>query len=816
MRVFVSHATEDQERAEWVTRQLREDGHEVEVDVDWRHGESLIARMREAIESCEVMVALFSPPYFVKKYTLMELDAWLAGRHSGLVPLRIVDCDVPILYRPYIYADLVGLSKHEARAVIKRAVARQAGHPVIRPRRPAVGAGSGAARSLPRVWSVPARNPGFVGREDLMRRLRERLASGSRTVVQALHGWGGVGKTQLAIEYAHQFASEYDLVWWIDSQRPELIGDQVTSLAVAAGIVPTDTATPEAATRLKDHLRTRSRWLLTFDNAEQPEHIREWLPGGDGHVVITSRHRAWHGLAAAVEIDVFTRAESVEVLRDQAGLDEADADALAHALGDLPLAVAQAAGYLVSTGVTARRYRTMLAEHAARVLRHGTPTDYPASFAASTAISLQRLADTDPLALAMVRVCSLLAPEPLPVDWFLNAPPDQRPAALRAVDATDLYAAAGTLGSLGLARPTSDGLLLHRLTQAVIADSLTDAERADAIAEARSLVVATKPAETDDPRHWPTWQALLAHILALDPAAADDGDLRRAGKDAIWYQARRGDYRSGRKLAEWLNTAWRSRLGADHPDTLSSANALGSMLRALGDYAAAFKVHQRTFETRRRVLGEEHIATLQSANNLAVSLRALGDIGAARDIHERTLATRRRVLGDDHPDTLRSANNLAFVLGMVGEHAAARALHERTLDSRRRTLGNEHPDTLRSASNLASVLRMLGKHAAARELHEQTLATRRRTLGDDHPDTLNSADHLGEALYATGDYSGARELHEQTLATRRRIFGDDHPATLTSANHLADTLRALDDHAAADALDAEFAEARERARARQA
>jgi tetratricopeptide (TPR) repeat protein len=807
VRVFVSYATEDRARAVWVADQLRQAGCEVEMDIDWRPGDSFMEGMQKGLDACDAMVALWSPAYFAKRYTLMEINGWLADGKTGLVPLRIVACDVPALYRPYIYVDLVGLPEDEARHVLLDAVARHRDPVTIRPRRPAEDVSPADTGSPQRVWSVPARNRAFVGRDALLNDLRQRLTAGSRAVVQALHGWGGVGKTQLAIEYAHRFAHEYDLVGWIDAQRPELIGDQLATLAVSAGVVPAGTPTPDAVARLKDHLRVRSRWLLIFDNAEKPDDIRDWLPGGTGHVIITSRHRVWHGLAGSVEVDVFTRAESIEFLHEQATLSEADAAALAEALGDLPLAVAQAAGYLISTGVTPQRYQTMLAEHAARVLEHGTPTGYPVSLAASIRISLQRLAETNPVALALVRVCARLAPEPLPVDWFLNPGPEERLEPVRSVAAPDLYAAAGTLGSLGLARPTPDGLLLHRLTQAVIIDSLADTERAETTAAATALVVATRPADATDPRLWPTWQALLPHILAIDPTTTPDARLRRTAVDAIRYQARRGDYRSARDLAERLSTAWTAMLGPEHPDTLSATDRVGAMLRSLGDYTAAVEIHRRTFDARRRILGEEHPDTLRSANSLAVSWRASGNLALARDLHEKTLAIRRRVLGDEHPDTLESANNLAFALRELGDLTTAHDLYQQVLASRRRLLGDDHPSTLLSANNLAESLRYLGNLTAARDLHRHTLATRRRVLGDDHPSTLVSAHNLATTLHSIGAHTEARALLEPTLTARRRILGDHHPATLATAHSLAETLRALGEHAAADELEAEFGRA---------
>jgi hypothetical protein len=138
--------------------------------------------------------------------------------------------------------------------------------------------------------------------------------------VQALHGMGGVGKTQLAIEYAHRFADSYDLIWWIDSEQALLIGDQFTALGLALSCVPAGVSAEAARTAVLSDLRQRPGWLLLiFDNAGQPGNIAGWLPDSPaGHVLITTRATGWHETAAApVEIDVFARAESIALLRER-------------------------------------------------------------------------------------------------------------------------------------------------------------------------------------------------------------------------------------------------------------------------------------------------------------------------------------------------------------------------------------------------------------------------------------------------------------------------------------------------------------------
>ncbi|MFF6963760.1 FxSxx-COOH system tetratricopeptide repeat protein [Streptomyces anthocyanicus] len=826
--VFVSYAGPDRAWAEWAAWHLREVGHAVELDVwDWRIGDNFIERMNDAMRRATTVVALFSNNYFDPARWTREEWTSVVARRERIVPVTIeplTASDIPDILTAVIRKDLHSLDEQAAITALLEAVNGPTG-PRTAPsfpgtpapvhaapaggaqgQRPRLPSGAG----LPRVWNVRDRNPHFTGREALISRIREGLLGGRQAVVQALHGLGGIGKTQIALEYAHRFASQYDTVWWIDAAQADQILVRYTELAARLGIAKPEAGAEHNARTLLEHLHTQDRWLIILDNADDPHDFEGLIPTGPGHVLITSRNPGWNDRVHSLNLGVFARSDSLAYLSARMpGITPDQAGGLADDLGDLPLALAQAVG-VITSGMTLDRYRHLLTEKTAKLMANGGPPGYPAPLAAAVDIATNRLAGDHPDAADLLRLGAFLGPEPIPTAW-LEAVRDR--LSTIAVDPDDIMwpqTALQPLARYGLARVDHETFQIHRLTQAILRDRSGQADTVRSEDDVATILTTVDPGDPDTPAAWPRWAAYTTHLAARKDTATSRPELRQALVRAARYLIKSGQERTARDLISALHESWTGVLGEDHPHTLDSAHYLGHVISYFGQYGEARRMHEDTLERRRRTLGEDHPHTLDSAHSLAAGLHHLGQYGEARRMVEDTLERRRRTLGEEHPDTLDSAHSLAGALHDLGQYVQARRMHEDTLERRRRTLGEDHPDTLDSAHSLASSLHNLGQYADAQRMIEDTFVRRRRILGEDHPDTLVSAHDRAASLHALGQYAEARRMVEDALERRRRTLGDDHPHTLSYTHDLAASLHNLGQYAEARRMDEDTLERRRR------
>ncbi|HKS99592.1 MAG TPA: FxSxx-COOH system tetratricopeptide repeat protein, partial [Rugosimonospora sp.] len=703
------------------------------------------------------------------------------------------------------------------------------------------------------VWRVPQRNPGFTGRAALLEGLRGRLSASTLAAPpEALFGLGGVGKTQVGLEYAHRFAADYDVIWWISASQPSLVRAALAALAEELEL--STGSVGESVENVLDALRRGEpyrRWLLVFDNAGEPEQIREYLPQGTGHVLVTTRNLAWSRVAAVVEVGVFSRAESVAFLRQRVpALTAGEADQVAEKLGDLPLAIEQAGAWLAVTAMPSGRYLELLDTQLPQVLEENPPPGYERTAAATWLLSLEHLRDQMPAAAKLLELCAFFAPEPIPTSLLIS---ERFVAALVPLDPTlnDPLMQGRLIREIGkyaLARIDAGqggteqrGVQMHRLVQAVIRNHLTEEAREDNRRVVHEILAAANPKNPDDSRRWPDYGQLTPHLVPSGAIASPAAGVRQLVLDMVRYLYQSGDAASSQDVAEAALAAWRAsepagsdlprirlelanalwsqgryaeayeidqrayrelneRFGPDYLYTIRGLTGQAADLRGLGRYAEARDLDEEALTRLRLVSGETDPMTLLAASNLAVSLRLVGDFRAAAHIDEDVLAMRRNILGPGHAHTVLSEINYGRDLRDLGRYGESRRLLEATLSAARRDLGENHHQALRAAKTLAVTMRKLGELRAAHALSLDTLARYNQVLGRNHRDTLACANNLACDLSANGDDVGARMTAEEALQRARDRLGHDHPHTLAWTNNLAIFLRNLGEHAAAKRL----------------
>jgi hypothetical protein len=861
--VFVSHAEQDRMWAEWIAFQLESAGYRVlSQGTGLAPGADIEAEIERTVNAVACTVAVLTPDYVESAHARTAWDAAVArdpyGELGLLIPVKAMQFRPLGGFASRVPIEFVGLSADRAREELLAAM-REPGIPAGGSRREGVD-DSEEPRfpgDQPPVFEVPSRNLTFVGRDHLLLDLRARLATGSRAAVlpQALHGLGGVGKTQIALEYAHRFAADYDLVWWVNAEQVAEARASLTSLAPELGIAPGDDAA-ETLRSVLDALRRGDpyrRWLLVFDNADATVEIQQLLPhsmqpNDTGHILLTSRNQDWADVGDTVEVDVFTREESIQLLsRRGRAITLSEADQLADRLGDLPLAIEQAAVWQSETGMPVEEYLSLFDEQLNQLLSQGRPKHYTTSLAATWAIAFERLKEQSPAALQLLKLCAFFGAEPIPF-WVLHmgrfAPSLPSPLDEAIVDTIYRRRAVREIGRFALARldPGRDVLVVHRLVQDVLRDQMSEDEREQFRDSVHELMAAANPGNADNAQTWEQHAALSPHIIPTDVISSNTPQVRKVALDQIRYRYRRGDVLGSRELAEIARARWIELLGPNDEQTLLVSKYLADTLWWIGDLVGARELRQETFERMELVLPEDHELTLITANAYSADLTAAGLIEQAREHAELYLDKHRRVFGEDFPDTLRAANNLAEPLRLLGRYAEARDLDQDTLARRRRTLREMDSEMLSSITGLAhdliglgeyneaqdlldrhlpefsaalgphhySLLRALRAHAVAlrraghydegQKKADENLDQHREVFGDSHLDTLAAITSAASGRRMVDDLRGARELGEQAVEGYRRLLGSDHPFTFVSMSNMAIVLRALGDVPEAQAL----------------
>lgn len=686
-------------------------------------------------------------------------------------------------------------------------------------------------------WHVPfQRNPFFTGREEILEILHMHLSTNplvALTQSYALHGLGGVGKTQIALEYAYRYELSYSAVFWIGAETDEQIVVSLLHMATVLQLPEReDKDQQRVVAAVQRWLTSHTQWLLIWDNVEDLALLDRFLPSSrSGTILITTRCQTLGTLAQGLDLSPMEQEEGVVFLLRRAkvlspglqAIDEqvrqfatrapaqyAAAEELVQVMGGLPLALDQAGAYIEESRCGLPGYLELFRTQDAALLKlrgEGSRT-HPASVSTTLLLSITATAGRHPAVWDLLRVCALLSPDAMPEELFRQGA-EHLGGTLEVIsrDQLEWHRLIGSACAYSLLHWHSEeqALSMHRLVQAVLVQTMTPVEQAQWLQRIIKALDSLFPEVLPVTEHtaWKLCERLLTQaLLCLDRTGPDEESLALASlayKVAQYLRAR-GQYTQAEPLLQHALHIREREQGSEHPDVARVLNYLAILHWSQGKYAEAEPLYQRALSIRECVLGPDHLDVASSLNNLALLYWSQGKYAEAEPLYQRTLSIRERAQGAEHPDVATSLNNLAALYWEQGRYAEAEPLYQRALGILEQVRGPDHALVAQMLNNLALVYQDQGKYAEAEPLYRRALSILEQALGPEHPEVAQTLNNLANLCRERGKYLEAEPLYQRALRISEQSHGPDHPDLATSLGGLANLLRDQGRYAEAEPL----------------
>ncbi len=676
------------------------------------------------------------------------------------------------------------------------------------------------------VFYVPYRQKGkgVIGREEALANLRQQLVSTQQTAIghaAAFHGLGGLGKTQLAVEYAFRYRNEYaNGVIWINADQD--IESQLIYIAKMAAWISPDSEHGVILEVAQRRLKNVSDCLVVFDNVDSITAIERYLPEPEAnpHLLLTSRTLQPDFIP--VELPPLNPQQSLEMLCSEARRDIAlllpdnrvAAQGIVDALDGLPLAIEIAGAYLAHIpGCSFQEYFDMLRDNQRAALDGkllSSFTKHERDLYSTLRISEPVLEEL-PLLREIVDLFAWSGSAFMSLSLMgaiLGRQEGELRTALRLGEALRLLNR-----EEGGARYDMHRLVCQvRREEVCLTPELVVArcrklgdwfeERRDDFTKLAEIeremdhldqwLVNARISTPDEscrlvwlqaypPFHWGKFkqaQERVSEALRLLPQNDDEGTLKLRAhifNDLGSTCSRLGDYPQALEYYQHSLSIRQDLFGDSHSDTARSLNNVGAAYSNLGDYSKALDYQQCSLSISRELLGERHPDTATSLNNVGTSHANLGDYSKALDYQQHSLSISRELLGERHPDTANSLNNVGVAYGNLKNYPQALDCYQRSLSIRQELLGERHPDTATSLNSVGSAYVDLGDYPQALEYYQHSLSIRQELFGERHPDTAGSLHNVGVAYSKLGDYPKALEYYQRSLSISQKLLGERHP-----------------------------------------
>lgn len=687
--------------------------------------------------------------------------------------------------------------------------------------------------ALSPVWTVPfPRNPYFIGREALLEGLHHCLSAEQPSALPhsyALTGLGGIGKTQLALEYAYRHALDYHAIFWLAAETTETL---LASLQQVAELLQLPARQEAEQMRLVAEVRrwlsTHKGWLVIADNVEDVEGLQSLLPPArQGAILLTTRLQALGTMAQRLEVPpmsaeegrllVARRAKRVQIPWTASGgretaplpLDEADAAAsLANVLEGLPLALDQAGAYIEETGCSIAEYLQRYTHSRQELLaRRGlaSPGHHPASVTTTVRLAIKQLEQVNPAAEEVLQVCAFLQPDAIPEEVLVQGAPHLGPV-LEGVNADparrDQVMAALRRFSLVSRHAETHTLSVHRLVQAVVLDDLDPATRQLWSERVLRAVNATLPQV--DFVTWGESERCLPHALVCIARLEQETAALPEATDLLFktgsYLLERGRYGEAEPLLTQAVASGEAQHGTDHPLLIPFLVGLGTLWHKRGNYDSAQATLQRALALAEQHLPPAHPQKAQALSALGDLYWQLGKDAEAEHVGQQALSICEQYWGADHPQTAIALANLASYWQEQGKYAEAEPLFVRALAICEQHLGVGHPQTADTLNSLTLLHLDQGNTERATLVGTRALAIFEEQIGLEHPKTAMALNNLALAYRRQGRLTEALPLYQRSLTIAEQQLGSEHPHTALCMSNLATVYREQGHYAQAKVL----------------
>ena len=646
------------------------------------------------------------------------------------------------------------------------------------------------------------RNRHFAGRQRVLESLHKTLSADKATPVQVVYGAGGVGKTHLALEYAYRHQPDYSLVWWLPADEPSTLAFHFSELAAYLGVFPAMHAgSDEQRQNALRELEKRQNWLLIFDNAQDSEIVKPYLPRGRGRVLITSRSSKWRGVGESFCLRVLERAESIDFLVRRTGLAyEPVVFTLAQALGDLPLAMEQAAALIREAKLTFTEYLRRFESHWAELLQSGRSSgEYPDTVAMTWELASREVEQADSEVAALLKVLSFFAP------WEIGKTFLRRAAATLPVPLCTRFGSAGGLEGavqqlrrFSLINADDRSISVHHLISAMTRDRLPQEQQQNWCELALTMMEQTFKFSADAHGTWPECGEALPHALSVAAHAESAGILPAVNSKLLnrvgEYLYQSGQFRQAKGVFERAILLSDDAHGTEDPRRAAIANNLGRVHKRLGDAGQARAYFENALTLDQAAYGDQHPHVAEVINNYGTVLHENGDFATALEQFQWALEICRTHYGSENAKVATITNNLGYALASSGGDLE-RALDHLTaaLQTAQVACGPHHPLVASIRTNLGIALRLQGRSEAARAELEKATSLSERVLGPDHVEVGRGLAQLGTLYQERGDLASARRCLQRAVHIHERTFGSNHLLLIEHLNNLGRCLKALDD-----------------------